>query len=73
MTAPNKSIYSGNYIQDKKTINGGNKMEKLKFDTETGRIVSKKVEQQYKEVDQVGLALALIAIVVAVCLLVPLF
>jgi len=45
-------------------------MERLKFDTETGRIVSKNVEQQFKEADNIGLALALIAIVVAVCLLV---
>ena len=66
MTAPSKSIYSGNYI----TTNGENKMERLKFDTETGRIVSKNVEQQFKEADNIGLALALIAIVVAVCLLV---
>ena len=48
-------------------------MEKLKFDTETGRIVSKNVEQQYEEADNIGLALALLTIVVAVCLLVPLF
>ena len=76
MIAPEKSYYSGQYKAEKKHINGGEELEKLKFDTNTGNTyaeIKKHNEETQKQLDKAvntNLWLAWIAILIGLCLIV---
>ena len=78
MTNPEKSCYSGSYKAEKKHINGGEQLEKLEFDTNTGNITcyaenkkhSEETQAAIDKAEHVTFWLAVIAIEVLACLLV---
>jgi len=80
MTQPEKSCYSGQYKAEKEYINGGESMEELKFDSDTGNVTcyaeikkqNEEMKRIYKQTDQAALWLSIVAVLVAICFLVGL-
>jgi len=74
----NKTINSGIYTADKKHINGGEPMEELTFESDTGQVTCYAEEKKHNEETQTGLKkaenpglwLAWIAILIGVCFVV---